>query len=232
MSSPVLSPRLAAAASFVRSGAKLADIGTDHAALPISLTSSGTILDALATDLSQSAIQIAESRIAEACLSEQIHTLRTNGLHGVDSFAPTDIAICGMGGKTILDILSPADWIRNPEIRLILQPQTFIPLVRKWLLYERFRIDDEQLILDRHKYYTVLCAHYAPDMTESPWTDLELLVGRHILAQQPPELEMYLSQLSCALRVRIDGLRTCGKDSAWLESRQAEIDERIRFLLN
>ena len=44
-----LDPRLAAAASFARDGTVLADIGTDHAYLPIYLVQNGIVPPALAS---------------------------------------------------------------------------------------------------------------------------------------------------------------------------------------
>lgn len=227
---PVLSPRLAAAASFVRPGARLADIGTDHAALPISLMRSGVLTDSLGTDLSQGPLQIAERRIADAGLSGRIHLMQTDGLRGVDAFEPSDITICGMGGKTILGILSTVSWIRDDRIRLVLQPQTFIPLVRTWLLRESFLIDDERLVFDRGKYYTVLCSHYSSGPAESPWSDAELLVGRRILEQHPPELRPFLEKICVTLRIQISGLCAEGKDPSGLESSLKEIDMYLRSM--
>ena len=52
-----LSPRLAAIAALVPQGARLADVGTDHAYLPVRLLLDGGIASAVATDVNEGPLQ-------------------------------------------------------------------------------------------------------------------------------------------------------------------------------
>lgn len=152
--------RLLAAASFVREGAFLADIGTDHAYLPLHLLQAGRITHAIAADIGEGPLSRARAHIAEAGMSEQIETVLTNGLQGLEDRALTDIAICGMGGELIVDILSRAAFVRDGSIRLILQPMTRAATLRRYLAKEGFAILAERPCRAAGRVYSCLCACY------------------------------------------------------------------------
>ena len=91
-----LSPRLSAAASFVREGSFIADVGTDHAYLPIALVKEGRAKGAVASDINEGPYLCATKNVHEHSLAEKISTVHCPGLSGIDKFSPTDILICGM----------------------------------------------------------------------------------------------------------------------------------------
>lgn len=152
--------RLLAAASFVRPGAVLADIGTDHAYLPMHLLQQGRITRAVAADIREGPLSRARAHIAAAGMEGQIDTVLTNGLQGLDGRGLTDIAICGMGGELIVDILSAAPFVRNEGIRLILQPMTRAATLRRYLAEEGFATVAERPCRAAGRVYSCLCAAY------------------------------------------------------------------------
>ena len=115
-----LTPRLMTAVPYVRGGRLVADIGTDHAYLPIYLCEqrrltpvtlmNGETLCAIAADINRGPVERADQHIAEARLTKYIKTLQTDGLTGLDAFDPADIIIFGMGGELIASILAAAPW--------------------------------------------------------------------------------------------------------------------------
>lgn len=58
-----LSQRLSAAAAWVPLGARLCDVGTDHAALPIRLMQEGRVRRAIATDIRQGPLDRARGNV-------------------------------------------------------------------------------------------------------------------------------------------------------------------------
>ena len=99
-----LSPRLAAVASFVGTGS-VADIGTDHAQLPIWLVQNGRPR-ALASDINEGPCQRARVNIYQWGLHGKIKVKCCAGLDGIEDFSPDNIVIAGMGGELITSILA------------------------------------------------------------------------------------------------------------------------------
>ena len=64
--------RLNKLAEMVDPGSRLADIGTDHAYLPIKLVQEGKVAFAIASDVAAGPLQNAKTDIAEAGLGQQI----------------------------------------------------------------------------------------------------------------------------------------------------------------
>ena len=126
-----ISKRLCTASSHVRNGAVVADIGTDHAYVPIYLAKQGRINKAYACDINEGPIRRAKENIAKYNLDDIIEARLQNGLDGIENLAPTDILICGMGGELIASIIDKSDYVRQKGIRLILQPMTFVKELRK-----------------------------------------------------------------------------------------------------
>ena len=163
---PRLDHRLATVPPFVRPGAVVADVGTDHAYLPVVLVGSGRAERAVASDINRGPIERAAQHVAEYGLSDRIDTVLTDGLDGIRPYAPTDIIIFGMGGELIARILSDAPWIRDPTIRLILQPMTHAECVRRYLAQQGFSTVDEVLSSEGGKIYQTIVAEYAGEPYE------------------------------------------------------------------
>ena len=152
--------RLCAAAELVRQGAVFADIGTDHALLPVFLCQTGRIARAVAADINEGPLAAAKLQVASAGLENKIALRLTDGLAGLENEGLTDIAICGMGGELIVEILSRAPFIRHENIRLILQPMTHAADLRSYLAKEGFVIREERTVTAGGKCYFCFAAEY------------------------------------------------------------------------
>lgn len=170
----IITNRLAAAAGFVRRGARVCDVGTDHAYLPIFLCKSGIAEKALATDINQGPCDRAAANVALHKCNDKIEIKRADGLELAADFDPTDIIICGMGGELIRDIILRSELTRNTGVRLILQPMTKAPALRCALTANGFSIVGEALAKD-DRIYQIICAEYTAK--KSKLTDTELLLG-------------------------------------------------------
>jgi tRNA (adenine22-N1)-methyltransferase len=215
-----LSQRLLAAASLVREGAVVADVGTDHAYLPIALCLSGRAVRAVASDVNEGPIARARSHVEEYGLCDRIATLRCDGLCGIEPYAPTDVLILGMGGDLIVRILSEARWLKDPSRRLILQPMTHPEAVRAFLAEQGFAIVEERLVKEG-KIYQILSAEYV-GVTEE-YSALELLCGKQNLARRDGVTHELCARWRSVFEERLRGKRTAGEDTSDEEQILAEI---------
>lgn len=172
-----LDERLSLVASFVRRGAVLADVGTDHAYLPIYLLHAGICPRAVATDINEAPLQHARSHAAAYGAGDRISFYLADGLSGIDLAAEsvTDIAVCGMGGELIAGILEAAPYTRKEGVRCLLQPMSSAEDLRRYLAGAGYRIEDEKLAEAAGKIYTCLAVTY--DGTVRTPTPLEILLG-------------------------------------------------------
>lgn len=207
---PELSKRLMSAVRFVRGGF-LADVGTDHAHLPVYLYQLGKIKGAVAADINEGPLARARANIAAYGASEGIQTVLSDGLQKLENHHPDDIVIFGMGGELIIRIIDDAKWVKNPDIRLILQPMTKQEEVRTYLMKNGFFIVDEALSEDDGKIYQTICATYAPDASYRPYTRLERAVGRHNIERGGELFVRFVRHRASVLAAACEGKRSAGR---------------------
>ena len=162
----VLTPRLACLAALVPQGARLADIGTDHGKLPISLLLAGRIVGAIGSD-------IGEGPLAHAARNAREHgvSLSLRLAPGLDAVRPDEcdtISIAGMGGQTIADILAAAPWCAAGQHLLLLQPMTMVYELRQWLWQNGYTIERETLCREDRRQYVVLYARGGAEKRDVP----------------------------------------------------------------
>ena len=161
MSGIILTPRLAKVCEFVRQGAFLADVGTDHAHLPLFLLEKEKIVGAVVSDIAKGPIDRAREHIKKyPALEEKIHAVICDGLTSLEEYPITDIAICGMGGELIAYIIDRSDLAKKSGVRLILQPMTRAHKLRFYLAKRGFMIVGEGYAKEKNRIYQIICAEY------------------------------------------------------------------------
>ena len=100
-----LSERLTCACSLVTDGLVLADIGTDHAFLPIERCRSGRTPSAIAADVRPGPLSRAEAHVREAQMEDRIECRLSDGFSAIRPGEVQTAVITGMGGLLICDIL-------------------------------------------------------------------------------------------------------------------------------
>ena len=178
---PHLDARLAGALEYIRGGV-VADVGTDHAYLPLTLLLQNRCSFTVASDIHKGPAACAAEHLQAAGIGDdRAAVLCTDGLNGVEAYHPTDIIIFGMGGEMIVHILTEAPWVRDPSVRLILQPMTKQSELRTYLLQNGFCIRDEKMVM-ADRPYQILCAEY--DGISRAASPLALLLGEHNLVRR------------------------------------------------
>ncbi len=202
----MLDKRLSRVAALVRRGRPMADIGTDHALLPVWLVREGICPRAVAADLRPGPTQAARRTVAAAGLEGAINVRLGDGLSPLVPGEAEDIVIAGMGGETIAAILAACDWARDSRYHWILQPMTRPECLRRWLLTHGFALQSESVVEDGRRQYLVLEAAYtgAPPVTDE--------AAYYIGVLSAGEGAAFLRKQAARLRQRIRGLERQAPD--------------------
>ena len=198
-----INDRLLTAVPFVRRGKRFADIGTDHAYLPIYLIDSGVITNAIAADINEGPLEKAQENICKYDLQDNIHTVLCDGLSKIEPDSVDDIAIFGMGGELIIKIIDEASWVKDVDKRLILQPMTHPEKLREYLAQNGFVILGETLSLDRGKIYQTICAQY--DGYKRDFDCFSYAFGEYILKNKSDLLIELLKNTQKKLERKLSG---------------------------
>lgn len=206
-----LPPRLAAIAALVPSGARLADIGTDHALLPVRLLLDGRIQSAVATDIRRGPLSRAEENASAAGVT-QLSCILCDGLTGVSPDSADTVVIAGMGGENIIGILRAAPWACRGSL-LLLQPMSRPEELRAALPSLGLSIYAERLVRDTGRLYSILAVRAGTPDTLSVG---ELYCGKYSLLADDPLFPEMLDEQEKRLTTAIHGLarseRECDRE--------------------
>ena len=219
--------RLRSAADFVRQGACLADVGCDHAILPVWLCGQGKVRYAYACDIAAGPCERARAAVSRAGLSDRIRVVQTDGLKGLEGCGITDVSICGMGGELIARIILEACFVRDPAVRLILGPMSKPAALRRYLAENGFAVTAETISEVSGKLYFCLCASF--DGRARALSPFAAEFGEHLPSVTPvsPLFLRYLAQKKASLLRRCRGLAQAGLPH---EGEDALAEEIERFI--
>lgn len=230
MKKPALDARLRAAAAYVRQDAVFADIGTDHAYLPLFLLCEGRISRAVLADINEGPLAKAREHAAAYPFSDRLSFYQTDGLCGLEGLGITDIAVCGMGGELIADILSRAAFVRKSDIRLILQPMTHAADLRYYLAREGFAITEERRVSAGGKFY--FC--FAASFTGEPYsiTRMEATLGKIVPSDVDDVLLSLIRREKRGQEKKCHGLRVGGMTDPAEEEYLSSLTSLLKELSN
>ncbi len=196
---------------MVREGAFVADIGSDHAYLPIALCLEGRARGGVASDINAGPVERGRKNIEEYGLADKLQSIQSDGLDGIERFCPEDILILGMGGELIASILSRAPWTRSEGIRLCLQPMTHPELLRVFLRDNGYSIIDERIVVEGERIYQLISAEYSGRAEN--YSEAQLLLGRINIERGTPELALLAKKHISMLDKRIEGKQSAGESA-------------------
>ena len=241
-----LSERLERVVSFVRPCASAADIGTDHALVPVELVRRGIVKKALAMDVRPGPLSRAKEQISRAGLSDQIEPRLSDGLAALKPQEAETVIIAGMGGELIIRILTVGRHMWDSVAQWVLSPHSEVFKVRGWLLENGFSIEKEDMVCEDGKYYVLMDVKRAEAeteagegtgaeaglKTESPARDAEfvrLLYGDGLIRERNPVLAQYLKEEEQMLMEREASLRQSAKGSLRAAERLKETETRLKW---
>ena len=227
-----LSERLERVVSFVKPCASAADIGTDHALVPVELVRRGIVKKALAMDVRPGPLSRAKEQICRAGLSDQIEPRLSDGLAALKPQEAETVIIAGMGGELIIRILTEGRHMWDSVAQWVLSPHSEVFKVRGWLLENGFLIEKEDMVCEDGKYYVLMDVRRAGSGIESPARDAEfvrLLYGDSLIRERNPVLAQYLKEEEQMLMEREASLRQSAKGSLRAAERLKETETRLKW---
>lgn len=199
----MLTPRLEAVSRMIPPCRVLADIGTDHAYIPIEMLRRGICVRAYAADVVTGPLSRAKKNIAENGFSDRIETVLGSGLQPIPS---ADVyVIAGMGGLLIAQLLSESQEKAQTAKTLVLQPMTAVSELREYLFENGYLIEDEDLAAEGNKLYQMMKVRYDGVVRKPSFAQLQ--IGEPLIRKKHPLLLRYLKMRMKRYETAIEGLK-------------------------
>ena len=185
MDAKQLSKRLATVGAFVQPGARVADIGSDHAYLPANLALNHQISYGVAGEVVRGPFENARHEIQKLGLTHRLVARLADGLAAIEPADRIDtVTIAGMGGPLIRHILEQGPTQLAGVQRLVLEPNVGEATVREWLAANQFQIVAERILAEDGHTYEILCADRVDHQVT--YTTAEQMFGPFLLAEKSP----------------------------------------------
>ncbi len=159
-----LNSRLQKIAEMVRKGDRVADIGTDHAYLPVYLIQNGIATSVFACDVADGPLENARKNINRTG-THGIVLRKGDGFSAVEPHEADTFVLAGMGGDLIVKLMDKTPWIRNGKYQLLLQPMTSVEDLRRYLCEHGFIIIEERAVRSQGRVYTVIKTVFTGEVT-------------------------------------------------------------------
>lgn len=193
-----LSKRMQSVADMIQPCDAVGDIGCDHAFVSIYLVEQHRAKRVIASDVRRGPITIAKRNIEAMNLSDQIEIRMGDGLDTIVPGEVNAVVLAGMGGMLMIDILERGEEVVTRCDQLVLQPQSDIEKVRRYLAEKGYHLADEQMLIDAGKYYNLLDVR-VHEMVQKDEYDCSKLAddwcymyGRSLLRKKDPVLRSWL----------------------------------------
>lgn len=169
-----LTDRLQKITDFIDKGESVADIGTDHGFLPISLWESGKSPYVILSDVNAGPLEKARYNIVKYYPGEDFDLRIGDGINTLKPAEVDAVVIAGMGGLLISEILGADPELTRSFKKFILQPRNAQDKLRGWLLGNGFRIDNEALVREGKYLCEIILAVPSDQRAETSGIDLEI----------------------------------------------------------
>lgn len=218
-----LTPRLYCAAEKIKKCSFPADIGTDHAYIPIYLVKTGVCDKAIATDIRLGPIKRAEKNIKMYNLQDKIIVRQGAGLSPIRTGEVDCVILAGMGGYLISSILEDGKEKTNDIEYFVFQPMQAPEVVRKYLSENNFIIFDEQLVKEDGRIYEVFAAEHGSDSNDD---EIYYEIGKRLIEKKDPLLEEFVEN---KMKNILEIIRKISKtESVNAQTRLIECKEKLK----
>ena len=174
---------------MITPGLPVADIGCDHAYLPIYLVRENMAPFVIACDINAGPVAKAIENIEDVDLSDKIEVRQGDGLSAIKPGEAESVVLAGMGGKLMMKILSEGADVLAKVSEIIMEPQSEVSALRHYLQDNGFRIISENMVNDDNKFYPVIKA--VPGQMN--WDkEIYFRYGKILLREENPVLHEFL----------------------------------------
>ncbi len=136
----------------------VADIGTDHAYIPVQLALGNKAERVIATDLNKGPLDAARANVKANGCEKVVECRLGSGLSPLKANECETVIIAGMGGELISEILLAGELVAQEAKLLLLQPMNSQDTLRKFLIENGYEITDEDLTVEGFKVYNLIIA--------------------------------------------------------------------------
>ncbi len=203
----------------------IADIGCDHAYVPIELVKSKKAKRAIAMDVGEGPLERAKEHIVKENLSGSVTTRLSDGFENFSDGDADAVVMSGIGGMLMIRILSAAVSENKLDSlkEMILSPQSDIEKVRRFLCENGFEISDERIVLEDGKYYFIMKVIHS-NSDGKGLSDMEYAYGPILPAKGDELMSVYLKERRKHFAGILEKIKGSGND------RVAEIERELRLI--
>ena len=203
----------------------IADIGTDHGYIPIYLVQNHRCKKVFAMDVNKGPLKRAKEYIASYQLEEFIETRLSDGVSSLQVGECDAVIVAGMGGALTVKILTEGDAVFRSLKTFVLQPQSELFKVRRYLSENGYRIVAEDMVLEDGKFYPMMRVEVGKDTYDQL---IELYYGRLLLASKHPVLKQFLEK---ELQVKTEIWEHLKDvDSEQIANRKKNLYQELRYI--
>lgn len=185
-----ISNRLIAVASMVTPGYVVTDIGTDHGYVPIYLIENNIANRVIAMDVNKGPLERAKDNIKKNAFENKIETRLSDGFAAMQKGEADIAVIAGMGGELMVNIMEKGRDVVLGLKEMVVSPHSEIDVVRRYLHKIGFKIEEEKIIKDEGKFYTIIRCVKGEDKV---YTELEYKYGAKLLEEKNEVLIEFLN---------------------------------------
>jgi len=207
----------------------LSDIGTDHAYIPIYSVEKEKCRKAIACDIREGPVAVANKHIRQYGMEGRIETRIGSGLKPLREDEMDVCVIAGMGGVLIREILTEDLEKAKLAKSLVIQPMNCIELVREWLYLNGFEIFDEGLINEGFRIYNVIVARWTGKITKKK--QIYHYIGEKLIEKKDPLLKKYINRRLELINRVINQMQAIKEPNSSLMIEQKNLRDQLNALL-
>lgn len=209
----VLSPRLTTVAELIPRCRCFADIGTDHAYLPVYLCMNKVCDFAIASDVNRGPLARAKKTVYDFGMDGYISLRLGSGFETLEIGEADAVSVAGMGGLVIAKILEEGREKIKQDCKVVLQPMTAVSELREYLYKNNWIIEREALAKEESKIYNIIVVSRGENNNTTP-SAAELYIGKYLIENKVRYFEEYLNKKTTKLEKMIEGLENSNTEES------------------